>query len=111
MNEANDIESEWKKFKCAILDAAKECCGTYVCKNGRKKTEWWNYEIRVAVKEKRVRWIRWLQNRSEENLELYREQKQVVKALIKEAKERGWVKFGQELEEAGQQRNKIKYFA
>ena len=40
MNEANDIESEWKKFKCAILDAAKECCGTYVCKNGRKKTEW-----------------------------------------------------------------------
>ena len=90
MNEATDIEYEWRQFKSAILEVAKECCGTYVCKNesGRKKSEWWNDEIRVAVKEKRVRWLRWLQNRNDENLELYREQKRVVKVLVKEARER-----------------------
>lgn len=109
MNEANDIEHEWSVFKKVILETAKECCGTYVCKNvsGRKKSEFWNDEIKAAVKEKRVRWLKWMQNRNDESLEAYRVQKRVVKRCVKEAKEKGWVKFGKDLEEAGQQRNKV----
>lgn len=73
MNEASDIELEWSTFKNVILETVKSCCGTYVCKNesGRRKSEWWNDEIR-----------------NDENLEFYREQKRVVKMLVKEVRER-----------------------
>lgn len=42
INEVSDIETEWKGFKAAILELAKECCGMIGIKNGRKKMEWWN---------------------------------------------------------------------
>lgn len=110
MNEVNDIETEWVNFKKAFLEVVEECLGMCTLKNGKKKSDWWNSEIKDAVKEKRVRWIKWLQNtknRSQMKRMIDKEQKQLVKSLVKEAKERVWVKFGEDLGNAGQQRNKV----
>ncbi|XP_031639297.1 uncharacterized protein LOC116351343, partial [Contarinia nasturtii] len=103
----SDIESEWGIFKNTVLGAARECLGFVRNKNGKKKTDWWNNDIKAAVKEKRSKWMHWMPNRTEENWTSYKEQRDTAKRMVKEAKEGHWIKFGEELEEAGQQRNKV----
>lgn len=81
--------------------------GTCGNMNRKKKNAWWNREIKDTVKEKRVTFLVWLQNKSEENERVYKECKKRVKKLVKEAKKREWVEFGEDLECAGHQRNKV----
>lgn len=107
LNVAVNIENEWNIFKKSLLEVAEECLGSNVVKDGKKQTGWWSNEIKEAVKEKRMRYLLWLQNRSSENDRLYKEMKSNVKNLVKKAKDTDWEKFGRDLEHAGQQRNKV----
>lgn len=97
----SNVEEEWKWFKSAFLGVARECLGLCGSKNDRKKTAWWNDEIKQAVKEKRVKFLLWLQNKCEGTDRAYKECEKRVKVLVKEAKEREWVTFCQDLECAG----------
>ncbi|XP_031639106.1 craniofacial development protein 2-like [Contarinia nasturtii] len=78
-NIVSDIETEWSLFKNTFLGAARECLGFVRIKNDRKKTDWWNDVIKAAVKEKRVKWIHWMQNRTEDNWTSYKEQRDIIK--------------------------------
>ena len=48
----------------------------------------------------------WLQDKTGDKLLAYRAIKAKVKELVKSAKDQAWKKFGDDLEEAGQSRNK-----
>lgn len=105
--DSRTIEIEWQDFKTAYIRTAIDCLGTVSCKGARKETSWWNDDIREAVQEKKTILKQWLQNKNEVNTARYRESKLKVKRLIKEAKDSAWRKFGEDLEQAGQQRNKV----
>lgn len=106
VSQDRDIEYEWNDFKCSILGAAADCLGTATCGGSAKNTKWWNSEIKEAVLEKKRIYNLWLQNKCEVNRVLYRDIKLKVKLLIRNAKDLEWKKFGDDLELAGQQRNK-----
>lgn len=101
-----DIEREWTGYKNAILSAAEECLGRSGCGGSNKKTKWWNEEIKAAVAEKKKAYLVWLPDKNEFNTQKYRDAKRKVKELVKEAKDKEWKKFGEDLELAGQERNK-----
>jgi len=101
------IEIEWQDFKNSFIKIATESLGTFTCKGARKETSWWSQEIREAVQEKKTIWKQLLQNNRDEIREKYRVIKLKVKRLVKEAKDASWKKFGEDLEQAGQQRNKM----
>lgn len=65
--------------------------------------EWWDKN----VSEERKRFLIWLQNGSEGNDRFYKECKKNMNKFLKEAKEKMRVKFGEDMERAGQQRNKV----
>jgi hypothetical protein len=101
-----DIEDEWANFKKFVLGLAEECLGSVSSGGRNKRTGWWNADIKKAVLEKRKLYLIWLQDKTDEKKGAYRACRQAVKALVKEAKDRAWKKFGEELEEAGQGRGK-----
>ena len=104
--QCSDIESEWRMYKRGFLSVAEECLGKGTRGGDNKKTKWWNEEIKAAVAEKKKVYRAWLQNRSEDNTQAYRVIKRKVKDLVKKAKDEDWKKFGEDLEKAGQERNK-----
>lgn len=103
MNEANDIEHEWEICKNNISKIANECCGMYVAENRRKKTEWWNDEIKSTVEEKRVKWISWMQDRSEDYLRDYREQNRRT-SMLQSIKFYKYMEFPYRLKSWGQRK-------
>src|ERR1700744_1882358 len=84
----------------------EECIGKSSFRSGNKKTSWWSDEIKGAILEKRKLFLVWLQDKTGDKLLAYRAIKAKVKELVKSAKDQAWKKFGVDLEEAGQSRNK-----
>ncbi|CAF3356026.1 unnamed protein product [Rotaria sp. Silwood2] len=64
-----DIESEWKLFKTALVDAAATTCGMKQVgiQPGQKKTAWWTEEIRNVIREKKIAYHKWIQRQTTEN--------------------------------------------
>ncbi|KAK3533156.1 hypothetical protein QTP70_011263 [Hemibagrus guttatus] len=63
LREVGDIESEWTMFSSSIVDAAIRSCGRKVSGAGRAsnpRTQWWNLEVRDAVKLKKEPYQAWL---------------------------------------------------
>ena len=89
------VEEEWEWFKEAVTRCAKMVCGTRrTGGNRRKGSEWWDEETKKVVEEKKRAFTNWLQNRTRESYERYKEKKREVKQKVKEAKRRADVKWG-----------------
>lgn len=108
-NENLDIETFWEKFKGAILKTAKTTCGVNRRYSGRKQTAWWNKDIKQAVKTKKDAWLKYINDRNEESLERYKEQRDRVKKLVRESKQRTWTEFGEKLEQDCKGNQKLFY--
>lgn len=105
--ETRGIEQEWAKYKNSLLEASKEVLGETVCKDYKRRTPWWNEEVRNAVKEKKRAYKKWQQTRREEDLQFYREKRKIVSKTVSEAKKRSWERFGEFIENAGQEGGKL----
>ena len=46
------VEEVWTEFKEGTLSTAAEVCGVRHNKGQRKRTRWWNWEVKEAVKKK-----------------------------------------------------------
>ena len=89
---SEDIEREWLLFRSAIISSAAESCGA---ENGlewraivRKRTPWWNQEVKEAIRAKKDAFKAWLQDRSSSDLQSrYTEARKAATSAVKKSKE------------------------
>lgn len=104
-----EVEELWEKFKNTIIKAAKTICGTAKNNNGQKQTAWWNEDIKIQVKLKKQKWQNYLNNRTTANYGRYKDQREKVKNLVRESKQKSWMKFGEKLEHNSKENQKLFY--
>lgn len=104
------VEERWESFKKNTIDAAKEACGTSKISNKYvKKTPWWTEDIKQMVKEKKIKWGKYLQTRNPDDYNEYKRIRTTVKESIKAAKENSWIKFGNTMKNAYSENQKLFY--
>src|SRR5678815_4768074 len=103
------VEEGWKDFREGVEQVAREVIGTKKISSGkRKKTVWWNEEVKNVVKEKNKKYRLWMKTRTEENRQAYvmaRNQAEIVKRRNIDL---SWERIG-ELEEDMRSTRKLIY--
>lgn len=66
---------------------------------------WWSEEVKL----KKERWKRYLAMRTDQDLEEYKIQNRKVKDVVKAAKEKSWAEFGEKMESAHKEKQKLFY--
>ncbi|KAF2887978.1 hypothetical protein ILUMI_18195, partial [Ignelater luminosus] len=94
LNEAGLVEF-WEAFKEIFLKVAEQVCGkSKMNKRRKKRTKWWNNEVKRKINLKKER---------------YKEQKRVARNTVKEAREQPWEKFGRKIQSNSEQNQKLFY--
>lgn len=104
-----NLENMWTFFKNTLLKIAKETCGTILIDKNKKKTSWWNEDIKTEVKTKKKLWQTYLNNRNNENYNKYKVQRLKVKEVVNTAKQKAWVEFGEKMEKDRHGNQKLFY--
>ena len=99
--ELGDVEEEWEAFRNAVVSCASRVCGMKrLSKRGiRKGSEWWNDEVARLVRDKKVMYKRWLQNRCRVTYERYKLLRNEVKRAVRRAKKEADCRWGEKLVE------------
>ena len=109
-SELEDIETKWTNFKRTILNAATSACGvTRNTNKTNKKTKWWTSDIQQKVKEKKVKWKKYLQTGSEDDYKIYKLARTEVKLIIKKEKGKLWEEFGLRMKNNYSENQKLFY--
>ena len=103
------VEQEWHDFRDAVMECATEVCGKRRVggKGIRKGSEWWNNDVEKVVKEKRRLFERSLQSGRVDDWERYKNKRQEVKRVIKEAKKAADERWGERMSEKFEDRKKM----
>ena len=102
-----DVEKQWDKYKNSIIGASKRVLGETICKDHKRRTPWWNDDIKLAIKDKKCAYRKWLQSRREEDYKVSKEKSKIVAKMVREAKKKSWEQFGELIEKAGQEGGKM----
>jgi hypothetical protein len=79
-NEDKDVDNMWKKMTTRIRKVAIEVFGvTRGNKREPKDTEWWNDEVQKSINEKKECYKRLHHNKSDENIQKYKEARRNAK--------------------------------
>ena len=99
-NTLNSAEKEWIDFKDIIQGTAKKMVGQKKSGGQQKKaTAWWNEETRQATKLKKQVYKKWLKDPTPQNKEQYQSARDACKHVIKQAKEKAWSEYGNQVED------------
>ena len=71
----------WEQVKQALVESAREVCGSVRGGGRNPKSEWWKYEAKAAFKRKEASWKEMMESK-ERCMEAYREEKRKVKRCI-----------------------------
>jgi hypothetical protein len=86
-NEGEDADNMWKKMATHIWKVAIEVFGvTRENKHEPKDTWWWNDEVQKAINEKKECYKRLHHNKSDENIQKYKEARRNAKKAVSEAR-------------------------
>ena len=89
---ANNVELMWEQVKRAIVESAREMCGSVRVEGNNPKSVWWNDEIKAAVRRKEAAWKEVLAASNEEAkercMEVYKEEKRKDKRCIYQSKKK-----------------------
>jgi hypothetical protein len=81
-NEGEDADNMWKEIATHIRKMTIEVFGvTKRNKHEPKDTSWWNDDVQKAISEKKECYKRLHHNRSDENIQKYKEARRNVKKL------------------------------
>src|SRR5678815_5295144 len=96
-----DTEQIWGQMKEAIVSSAREVSGCAKVGSKNVNSEWWNEEVRQAVKGKKEAWLNVLKANDEVSkercLELYKEEKRNTKRCICRRKNEVNEQFGRRM--------------
>lgn len=89
----DNIEEEWSRLKSAILKIANEVLGKSKTSNRKRGLKIWNTEIANSIKEKQDAYKSYLQTRTDEAWEIYKQKRNKTKNLIKRSHSESWERF------------------
>ena len=92
------VEDVWLEFKEGMIGAAVEILGVKWSKGCRKRTRWWNDDVREAVKQKKMAYLRWLQQKTGKAKEAYQTAKKNARRVIRQAQNEEWAELGKSLD-------------
>ena len=95
-----NIEESWQHFKITLLKILENKCG--ITKKGgtrKKRTVWWNDQVKEAVREKKTLFKNWIQTREEEDYNKYKQARHNTKKIIRKSKEESWNNYGNMISE------------
>lgn len=84
MGENENIDTNWKNFKAAVMDTAEEVCGRK--KKRRKKKPWFDHECEQMVEERIERKKAWMYSNNIENRESYNKSNRDTNKLLRRKK-------------------------
>ena len=94
------VEDVWLKFKEGVIDAVVEVCGVRRPKGCRNGTRWWNDEVKEVVKQKKVAYLRWLQQKTVVEAEEVNEKaKKNARRVKRQAQNEEWVELRKSLQD------------
>ena len=96
------MEKEWTRYRDTVLEMARECLGTVVCKSRKKQTAWWNDTVKAACKSKKKAYQKWLSTGTQADRDSYVVERNKAKQIIAASKQKSWEDFGNRLETLGQ---------
>ena len=102
-----DMESLWKEYKEILTKSATEICGKKVIGSCKKKTAWWNDDVKQKVTEKKVAWKKYLNSRRRNDRENYKEKCQAAKEAVIKSKREKWQEFGETIEQNYRENQKL----
>ena len=88
------------------METAAEVCGIKQYRNAQKRTRWWNEEVKQAIKNKKVAYLKWLQQQTSEAKERYQEAKKEANRVVRQARNEEWIELGRSLEDDFQKNQK-----
>lgn len=96
----DSVDMAWNKIKQNIIHSAKEAIGQRKINiNGRKNTKpWFTEEVKDLSKEKKMAYIRYINNRSPEEYQKYKVIRNRTNDGIKQLKKEYWERFSVEME-------------
>ena len=94
----DDIEKAWKEFRFAVIEVAQRVVGRSRNKRQRKATAWWSEEVKEAVKRKKELYRKALNEKTQETWETYKKASKEAKRVVREAKERDWIRMSKQLQ-------------
>ena len=106
-SQTEDIETLWTKYKETLKQTADEVCGRKRIGGSRKRTAWWNDEVKYKIKQKKIAWKKYLSTKSPEDKELYIMKRNEAKEEVKRSKQIQWEKFGERLENNYKENQKL----
>ena len=62
------------------------------------KAPWWNEEVKIAVAEKKLAWKLYQKTKKDEDKQKYIQKRNNSKDTVKQAKQKTWEKFGENIE-------------
>ncbi|KAF2887329.1 hypothetical protein ILUMI_18844 [Ignelater luminosus] len=89
----NDWKKLWGTFNNIIMEAVETALGRSRAMKKVKKTRWWKQEVTQIVTNKNRAWRKYLENRSDENRQAYRNARRDSKIKVEDAKRRSWEQF------------------
>ena len=88
-------------FRTAVITSATNCCGRKRVggtKSSKKRTPWWNQQVKEAIRAKKMAYKAWLANKLSLELRLQYSQARKASAIkVKLSKERAWKEFGERI--------------
>lgn len=90
-----DINQSWHYFKHTTLDILSKHCGT-TAKGGtrKKRTIWWNDQVKETIREKKALLKKWLKSKETDDYTNYKIARKRTTKIVKQAKEDSWNKYG-----------------
>lgn len=93
------MEQIWEYLKNSLDKVAKETIGVKRVSVGRrKKTPWWNEEVKCAVNQKNRLFRKWMKNRTAEAREIYVQARNQAEEIKRKYMKESWERIGNDLE-------------
>ena len=88
----------WEQVKLAIVESAREVCGSVRVGGGNPKSVWWNDQVKAAVRDRRKEVLGAKDEDAKELCrEVYKEEKRKVKGCIYQSKKKVHEQFGRKM--------------
>jgi len=55
-----DVNEHWQQMKSIMMETAQDICGMSKGPRTHKETWWWNEDVAEAVREKKIKYGKWM---------------------------------------------------
>ena len=97
------VNDDRQQMKGIMMETAEDTCGMTKGPCRHKETWWWNEDVAVAVREKKIMYGKWKKENTKEARMEYKKSRQNAKRVISSAKEKKQKEWANDLNDSEHQ--------